>query len=364
MEGGQRLSAAGGRQGSFALGSVISEPHDEAPLASSSASWSLQYVDPRTTSQVKQSRVNLNRRYVFLCPTSLSKHFDMLPQQAKDSALLVFRCSRNWMFQGSPKARAEARVDSGVSPGYRLKVPPDTNRSPVTPMSTPSSPSAGTFRAALYRPNFSREFLSWVVTKEKEDCVFWHKPERDLLKLSRFFEEKINPATEQPYRPLLLDPQWWRVRFLRNNARYVANAGPVIAAISEASRLGPGDSPGASEMDVPALQELIYQSNPTLEPVTRWPCSPSVRYLPHSGGPRQDEDLSSPRRSDKPAGIILKGRWRGPETARLGEWPQQRGGRMDNLISTWQAEECTSSRHHAFASTGKSCVLGGSLSAR
>ncbi|CAK0845169.1 unnamed protein product [Prorocentrum cordatum] len=361
----QRPSVAAG-PGSFALNSVTSEFHDdEEPQAASSASWSLHYLDPRTTSQIRQSRVNLNRRYVFLCPTSLSKHFDMLPQQAKDSALLVFQCSRDWMFQESSKARrarSEARVDSGVSPGHRLRVSPDTSLSPRNPTSTPSSPSAGTFRSALYRPNFPKEFLQWVVTKDKEDCVYWHKPEMDLLKLSRFFEEKINPATEQPYRPLLLDPQWWRVRFLRNNARYVANAAPVIATISEASRAGLGDSRGAGAVDVPGLQELIYQSNPTLEPVIRWPCSPSVRYVPLSSG--LGEGPSSPRRSGKPAGIILRGRFRGPETARLGQWPEQRGGRMDQLYTSWQAEECAASRHQAFASTGMSCVMGGPLSAR
>jgi hypothetical protein len=63
------------------------------------------FSDAKTLSQMRRSRIDLTRRYVFLCPTQLSKHFEVLPLQAKESALLVFRCSRNFLFKDPPSVR-------------------------------------------------------------------------------------------------------------------------------------------------------------------------------------------------------------------------------------------------------------------
>merc|ERR1712113_579167 len=146
-----------------------------------------------------------------------------------------------------------------------------------------TSPSKGTLSVALYQSEFSREFMQWVLTKEKEGCVFWYKPEKDLRKLSLFFEEKIDPVNELPYRPLLLDPQWWRVRFIRTSARYLANPSLVVANIS-----GNAHQSDRRDIDLPALQELIYQSNPTLEPIIKWPHAPSMRFLPRPPPEKRD----------------------------------------------------------------------------
>lgn len=54
----------------------------------------------------------------------------------------------------------------------------------------------------------------------------------DLERLSSFFEEKIDPMDELPYRPLLLDAMWWRVRFDRTSARYVGHPRGILAAIA------------------------------------------------------------------------------------------------------------------------------------
>eukprot|EP00443_Scrippsiella_acuminata_P025374 CAMPEP_0115232390 /NCGR_PEP_ID=MMETSP0270-20121206/33743_1 /TAXON_ID=71861 /ORGANISM="Scrippsiella trochoidea, Strain CCMP3099" /LENGTH=206 /DNA_ID=CAMNT_0002647085 /DNA_START=184 /DNA_END=800 /DNA_ORIENTATION=- len=152
-----------------------------------------------------------------------------------------------------------------------------------------SGSSKSSLASALYRNEFSREFLQWVLTKEKEGCVFWYKPERDLYKLSTFFEEKIDPVNEMPYRPLLLDAHWWRIRFQRTGARYIGSPSTVVAAIAEADarhqvtdeRLALHlDCARSHDIDIPVLQELIYQSNPTLEPISKWPYAPSMRFLP------------------------------------------------------------------------------------
>jgi hypothetical protein len=198
----------------------------------------------------------------------------------------------------------------------------------------------------LHQSDYSKDFLQWVFTKEKEGCVFWYKPARDLQMMSHFFEEKIDPVNEQPYRPLLLDPQWWRVRFDRMNSRYVATASSVASAISHRHNF---DAHG-SDLDIPVLQELIYQSNPTLEPVAKWPHAPSMRYLPRSlnssGGSRlsgdQERDDMLPRALDRHTRISI--------------WPSTCGDRRDHLHYAWQVEEGVSSRKKALAMYGRSTL--------
>jgi len=320
--------------------------------------------DPRTLSQIKRSRIDLARRYVFLCPTSLSKHFDSLPHQAKDGALLVFRCSRNWLFAETSTERTP-RVVARINTGDRRSIAGATTacRSKI-PLNT-----------LLYRSEYSREFLQWVLTKEKEGCVFWFKPERDLQKLSKFFEEKIDPVSEQPYRPLLLDPHWWRVRFLRTSARFVGSPSCVIATISqrptaEVGNQGPG---AAADMAIPTLQELIYQSNPTLEPLARWPHAPSMRFLPreppsqksfvqdarHKGYIEHDFTRNTALQLGVPQSALLAN-----DHARISRWPELGHDRFDNLHGRWQVEEA-SARRQQFAMHGFSTFANtGSLTAR
>lgn len=289
--------------------------------------------DPRTISQIKRSQIDLDRRYVFLCPTSLSKHFDVLPSQAKDSALLVFKCSRDWLVRDPAeirRARVHARVESGITKHVQSKKGRRT-----------AAPRAALCAAACHS-EFSKEFMQWVLTKEKEGCVFWFKPDKDFQKLSKFFEEKIDPMSELPYRPLLLDPQWWRVKFLRTSARYCVNPSVVIANISESSTAGVDKR----DVAVPALQELIYQSNPTLEPICKWPHAPSMRFLPKVPTSSKDYvgqyasfkgyiDLGAPR-----AGLDQAG-WsqHHDRDTRISKWPTSPRERLDNLHHSWQLED-------------------------
>lgn len=312
--------------------------------------------DPRTISQIKRSRIDLDRRYVFLCPTSLSKHFDVLPSQAKDSALLVFKCSRDWLVRDPAeirRARVAPRVESGIAKNLR----PKRARGTAVPRAALS--------AASCHSEFSKEFMQWVLTKEKEGCVFWFKPEKDFQKLSKFFEEKIDPMSETWYRPLLLDPQWWRVNFLRTSARYCANPSMVIANISERS------TAGVDKLDVaiPALQELIYQSNPTLEPICKWPHAPSMRFLPKVPTTAKDYvgqyasfkgyiDIGAPR-----AGLDQAGSMQHQDQARISSWPQSPRERLDNLHHSWQREDASNLRRElqGFANTTPSFRHAGGL---
>jgi hypothetical protein len=281
--------------------------------------------DPRTLSEIKRSRIDLDRRYVFLCATSLSKHFEVLPHQAKDGALLVFKCSREWLVRDPKdirKAQTQARVESGVPRNVK-------NRKP-----TGNTPRAALSAAACHS-EFSKEFMQWVLTKEKEGCIFWWKPEKDFKKLSKFLEEKIDPVSEQPYRPLLLEPHWWRVNFHRQTARYCNNPSIITSNIMS--------SPGLDKRDVPlhVLQELIYQSNPTLEPIAKWPYAPSMRFLPKA--PSTNRDFVGHYASFK--GYINHGTSprspasRAEEQSRMSGWPPVARERLDDLKAAWHLDD-------------------------
>jgi len=308
--------------------------------------------DPRTISQIKRSRIDLDRRYVFLCPSHLSKHFDVLPHQAKDSALLVFRCSRSWVFQDAPRVR-NARTKSRVQCWTGVRMPKVNNKN------RDSSPSKSRMMGVcLYQSEFSKEFLQWVQTKEKEGCVFWYKPDRDLKKLSEFFEEKIDPMNEQPYRPLLLDPQWWRVRFMASSAKFCLNPNVVVAALAGAGVTShPAELASAPDnrrdIDIPALQELIYQSNPTLEPVARWPHAPSMRFVPRAPPVDHPTSLRFCKGyidQDRSFGVE-PGRFTGQEQSRIERWPQAPKERHDDLHRAWIIEDAASTRRHHFNNT-------------
>lgn len=314
--------------------------------------------DPRTISQIKRSRIDLEKRYVFLCPSSLNKHFVVLPQQTKDTALLVFRCARNFVFQDSPDVR-EARISPRTDTGLTRRKPGASrhhcglvgaNRSNI---------------AAVYRSEFTKEFLQWVLQREKDNCVFWFKPERDLRRLSEFFVDKMDPFTEQQYKPLILDPIWWRTRFSQRIAKHVPNAAPIIAGISEHKKL-PASAEIKKDIDIIVLQELIFQSNPTLEPIAKWPHAPSMRFTPReSAGQRLgvpsfgghapgqkifkgyiDQDLRGA------PDLMSTGTSCRQDQARIHDWPRKGNERLDDLYLTWANEDMYSARSVSLARTG------------
>jgi len=284
--------------------------------------------DPRTLSEIKRNRILLDRRYVFLCPTSLGKHFDVVPKQAKDGALLVFKCSREWLVRDPKEIRKKqthARVECGVS---RLAA------------SRRSAASGRAPKSAAFSSEFSKEFMSWVLAKEKEGSIYWWKPEKDFAKLSKFLEDKMDPVNEQHYQPLLLAPHWWRVNFDRQNARFCNNPAVISGSISERSNAG------IDKRDVPihVLQELIYQSNPTLEPVAKWPYAPSMRFLPRAPSSKRefvgqysafkgyiDRGGTSTRCMDNTS--------RQEQDTRITQWPVVPRERLDDLHASWRMDD-------------------------
>jgi len=292
---------------------------------------------PKTLSQAKSSRIDLSKRFVFVCPTRLSKQFDTLPHQAKDMALLVFRCARHHVFDDTKaerRARMRARVDTGA-PG---KLPRSKRRPAEESVAVkPRMPLNAVGR------RYSNEFLEWLRTKEKEDCVFWYRPSRDLEGLSKFFESKTDPVRELPYRPLLLDPTWWRVRFDRSRARYVSNPTAIAEQISTRHR-APSDADLRSmELTELVLKELLFQSNPTLEPVAEWPAA-------CSGNGSRQVAWTEPEASYSSRGYITC-----PHTdlvaadqcVRGQPWGEPCSGRLDGLQVKWQTQEAIAQRQAA-----------------
>lgn len=146
----------------------------------------------------------------------------------------------------------------------------------------------------------------------------------------------MDPMTEEKYRPLLLDPYWWRVAFQRKNARFCNNPSVVSGNISDRSNAGID----RRDVALHVLQELIYQSNPTLEPVIKWPHSPSMRFVPKP--PPSKKDFVGQYQSfkgyiDRGSGKRDEGGVREEDT-RISEWPITPRERRDNLHATWQNE--------------------------
>mmetsp|Transcript_10632 Transcript_10632/g.33300 ORF Transcript_10632/g.33300 Transcript_10632/m.33300 type:complete len:204 (-) Transcript_10632:30-641(-) len=188
--------------------------------------------------------------------------------------------------------------------------------------------------------------------------------------MSRFFEEKIDPVNEKSYRPLLLDPLWWRVRFQRSSARYIGNPTNVASALTADSRRRPEsanhmssmssfqscstdlDGGPSQDIDIPALQELIFQSNPTLEPISKWPHAPSMRFLPRV--PKVKAQYAGQETTAR--GYINDRHARSSAAAhdnsRLEAWPELARDRFDNLHSLWLIEESSSARRSCFAGAG------------
>jgi hypothetical protein len=267
--------------------------------------------NPRTLNQVRASQLPLEKRYVFLSPMYLAAQLDAIPQLTRSRCILVFPCARESLFPPKhDKARRKA--------------------------------------AATY---MSPQFRKWVQQKEEMGLVFFFKPDRNWVALSDFFEKLTDPMTGQPYTELLLDAAWWRTKFLRTCARYQ----PQASAIAELF------TSSASSWDVPSIQELIYQSNPGMEPVERWPYAPQIalqikepksdipkKQMNYKGYVSMEHGLLSPAAADIPARVRLEA-----EATRLGSGPgafvRTPMSRRDNLQDAWASENARRKRLAATA---------------
>merc|ERR1711879_76662 len=163
----------------------------------------------------------------------------------------------------------------------------------------------------------------------------------------------------------LLDPQWWRTRFRPAGAKFIMNPSTVIACIT-------GKIQGSHEkpMELPALQELIYQSNPSMEPTARWPHAPSMRFLPRvstaKGGPGGNsprDTLTTPQcrgyiDNDRLTSIDVGqgGRSLGSESCRIAKWPVTPQTRCDDLHRAWHVDQAIEDRRYHLRNFGNALL--------
>jgi hypothetical protein len=278
--------------------------------------------------QAKSGRADLNKRYAFVCPMSLNKTFEFIPPEVKDRCLLIFRCTRSRLFPSMADQHATVlpRVDCAYGMKYEQQENLERQRKP--------------WQGGSLHP----EVAHWILEKDRQGQVYWFKPECDLKKLSAFIESFIDPMTNWKYAPLIMDPKWWRTQFRPSAAKYVHNPNVVIANMNHVEEK-------IHELDLGVLQELIYQSNQTLEPCTKWPYALSMRWTPRytSTSMEHNHVLDAPVPKGSTAGVKLI-----EEVTRVNAWPGQTSVRLDNLHLRWQHEESVSARHGAHMNLTKS----------
>jgi len=98
-------------------------------------------------------------------------------------------------------------------------------------------------------------FLKLIKMKESQGTVYWLKPTCDFKKVSDFITSLKDPVTGNNYKPLILDPNWWKTEFTHDKARYIKAGSRVVLNFLQ------GDH------DYEPVMELLYQSNTNMCPV-------------------------------------------------------------------------------------------------
>ena len=157
------------------------------------------------------------QRVVFISASYLQKEFSDIPNNVMENAIFFFGSDRKWIFPQNEQDRAE----SAQQPTKYL--------------------------------NFNDEFKQLILKKEGEGLVYWLKPNKSYEDVSRFFTTITDPCTGLPYKPLILDDNFW------NNLPYdkvcYVNGRRVVMNYK------------TGEHDYDSVCELLVQSNRTLVPV-------------------------------------------------------------------------------------------------
>jgi len=103
--------------------------------------------------------------------------------------------------------------------------------------------------------SFDPEFLKLIKAKEHQGTVYWLKPECDYKKVSNFLTSLKDPVTGNNYKPLILDPNWWRTEFTLDKGYYIKSGIRVVNNFLQ------------GEHDYEPVLELLYQSNKNMLPV-------------------------------------------------------------------------------------------------
>jgi len=162
------------------------------------------------------------RRTVFVSASFLSKQYKNIPAYVLEPAIFLFGGNRSWLFPTSREEMLEARSQ----PTKYLE--------------------------------FDEDFKSLILKKEEEGLVHWFKPENSYRKASDFLEGVQDPVSQENYLPLVLDEDWWKKDFNTAEGKYTSNVDQIVQNFK------------SGDFDYDAVMELIYQSNPTLQPTLYW----------------------------------------------------------------------------------------------
>lgn len=171
-------------------------------------------------------------RTMFISATSLNSRWRLFQKKKEilDRALFFFGSKRSWMFHSLDNTPALTDFDK---------------------------------REWLKYDRFNPAFKAMILEKEKRGEVFFLKPESlaykgfgtggdpdSFPKASAWLQKCVNPLTGQPYKPLNLDPTWWRTSFDSREAKFCSHSGQIVQNFL------------VGEHDYGPTKELIEQSNP------------------------------------------------------------------------------------------------------
>lgn len=175
-----------------------------------------------------------NRR-IYISLSGLMRRFDeggaRLLAEIPSDALFFFGSKRSWVFPANPAEQQESKEEN----------------------------------ARYTNPRY-QGLRDLILEKEQREEVFFLKPpgfryNGDLFHgdpgafpaASAWLQRLTDPFTGKPFAPLLLDPQWWRDSFKASDAKYTRDVRTIIRNFE------------CGAHDYNPVQELLHQSNPTLE---------------------------------------------------------------------------------------------------
>ncbi|TMW60920.1 hypothetical protein Poli38472_000962 [Pythium oligandrum] len=170
-------------------------------------------------------------RTVFLSITQLDQMYQVIPRDVLEPAILIFDAERKWVFD-------KHNILQKNSFDYKYMC-------------------------------FDADFLEFLTLKEEMGLVYWFRPQKSYEKLSAFLTSIDDPVTQAKFSPLILKEVKWltlcglngwegksrqdgRKRDLTKVPKFTRSIMRVTTNLQSQS------------FDYLAVQELLYQSNPTL----------------------------------------------------------------------------------------------------
>ncbi|KAJ0401441.1 hypothetical protein P43SY_001009 [Pythium insidiosum] len=170
-------------------------------------------------------------RTVFLSISLLEKTYQAIPRDVLDPAIFIFDADRKWVFD-KHNVLQKQQFD------YRYMC-------------------------------FEDDFLELLTLKEELGLVFWFRPAKNYEKLSSFLTAIDDPVTERKLNPLILkETKWltlcgvngWEGKVRQDGRRRDTSKVPKFTK----SVMRITTNLQSQSFDYLAVQELLYQSNPTL----------------------------------------------------------------------------------------------------